>query len=675
MVRILNGSLFDGCTGRKVSSYDVLYIEDDFVMQSRRGPNQKIGINREHDKTGKQIYDWYPIFKVDGNYLNDGREYLRAGTFLIDGVLSKHLESGQRKRLASETRERAKSNVKTYQKVLKAVKDSWSRNPKDVLDRIFYSKTTAWELGDDMRIYASKLVNQVLAEEETYTKEVLQGLVAQDEAFYAPQLMNEEKWGEAVKKFDIDWGKAKGNQQSILKQEAKQLYGSAIRARLMQENFVVSPSGLPVGAIFPKKDWVIRSVPIMNYAKLKDTSDDLMRKYNIIGDDVAALTRMLKLNTVQLKEDHPLVRSVGCVCISWTYHRDANKGEYVYIPILGVSSAVDCEVDAVYFEKYLRHLALPKSTEHETFIPVKANTTGIDGETLNARRDRTIIARRTDNQSPWAKEAAKKITRLENTKKQITTDHNEEQKGCELKHVLRTNYETMIQRTNDASIEMRIRTALGLRTPARQALMSYVSFRENKGSDKLLLTKLETVSTGADLWICGWHSLNCAEPAALVCASSVFGKGCDVVICFPYEGIGKVGNGLNRPKETCPWCAAVELSFRSIYRSTKTVEECLDDGGWLAVVTDNLTEEPMELPTGNEFNAYDEENEIMTQTKATLGEGDGSSMLVKNTDLKQNAYDTITVTKIGRVRSLYYMLGLIDKTLVATSSSLFSFKR
>ena len=206
--------------------------------------------------------------------------------------------------------------------------------------------------------------------------------------------------------------------------------------------------------------------------------------------------------------------------------------------------------------------------------------------------------------------------------------------------------------------------------------MSYVSFREKKLSAELEIKKLQPrTSEGVDLWICGWHSLNCAEPAALMCASSLFCDGCDVIVCFPYEGFSDTGNFHNRPKETCPWCAAVELGFRSVSRNDGGVNASLSSGQWLTPITLNTENEPRKpLRVGKGFDAFDDTNEIMTKTKTTLG-GRGLGGLVNNADLTTLAYPDEIQTKIGRVRSLYYLLGLLDPAVVAVGRLLFSYSK
>lgn len=158
-------------------------------------------------------------------------------------------------------------------------------------------------------------------------------------------------------------------------------------------------------------------------------------------------------------------------------------------------------------------------------------------------------------------------------------------------------------------------------------------------------------------------------------AASLFGEGADVLICFPYEGLNDTGPSRNRPKETCPWCAAVELGFRSLTRNRGQVDQSVSSGKWDTEFTMNIANEPDEvLPTDVEFDANANDNEIIKRTRGTLGD-----KLVKNKDLDTRAYSQVVETKIGRLRSMYHLLGLLDPEVVALGRPLFdrarTFKR
>jgi len=56
--------------------------------------------------------------------------------------------------------------------------------------------------------------------------------------------------------------------------------------------------------------------------------------------------------------------------------------------------------------------------------------------------------------------------------KRKRSEYAQQLKEAQIESGLRTNYETMIERTNQAALGYRARALLELRLPARQALMS-----------------------------------------------------------------------------------------------------------------------------------------------------------------------------------------------------------
>ena len=64
----------------------------------------------------------------------------------------------------------------------------------------------------------------------------------------------------------------------------------------------------------------------------------------------------------------------------------------------------------------------------------------------------------------------------------------------------------------------------------------------------------------------------------------------------------------------------------------------------------------------------DTTNAIMHITKDVLGGRDSAP--AKNKNLTERAYDDIVETKIGRIRSMYYMLGLLGPEVVALDREL-----
>jgi hypothetical protein len=152
------------------------------------------------------------------------------------------------------------------------------------------------------------------------------------------------------------------------KSHAKYRYYEPVRARLMSFGFVVSPPGTPLGAVFPESDWV-RDIPLESqfWARAKAMTDELVLRYRLLGDDSSSVTRLLmppEKHTLSenFKKDwktvcSAFVSTVGCLCVSWTRHKEA--GKTVYVPVLGLSGVVKEEPKEPYFSKYCRHLALP----------------------------------------------------------------------------------------------------------------------------------------------------------------------------------------------------------------------------------------------------------------------------------------------------------------------------
>jgi hypothetical protein len=478
---------------------------------------------------------------------------------------------------------------------------------------------------------------------------------------------------------DQTLAKTSGEKKKLgpFKDKAKTAYYEPIRNRLMDQGFIVSPSGTALGAVFPESEWIdAGKVPFFERS-VKGLTDKLVQKYDLVGDTPTALTRLLKPSGDRGMTEEPLVSAVGCVCVSWTRHD--RSGTTLYIPILGLSGVTEAKPDRAFFERNCRHLGLP------------ADLTLMDPRDMTKYTDDPEIARlateilkqhvisQNETNSKQVRETAKQRKSELETEKKRRSDINTQNKEVfttrrDVSNELYANYETMIHRTNLCAIQYRAREFLGMRRPSRQALMSYVSFREAKASKSIEIERLQQREVaGVDLWVCGWHSLNCAEPAALMCASTVFGEGCDVEICFPYEGLNDTGPFNNRPKETCAWCAAVELGFRSASRNPSGPSPSMTSGQWSTQITINTRTEPRtSLPTDEEFDAFNDGNAILVNTKTTLGGRDGVG-LVKNKDLTTEAYSDTVQTKIGRIRSMYHLLGLMDPEVVALDRPLFAY--
>ncbi|MFY2558307.1 hypothetical protein ACN469_11805 [Corallococcus terminator] len=470
-------------------------------------------------------------------------------------------------------------------------------------------------------------------------------------------------------------------EHSKAKDKAKNVYYEPIRTRLMSMGFVVPPRGIAMGGVFPEKDW-LRDLPESTFLqRAKDVTDELVQRYHLIGDEPDSLIRMLVPKEERWKHVRDALSSaVGCLCVSWTRHRA--MGKTVYVPILGLSGVVEQDPTPSFFQKYCRHLGLP-SWQPDPGIPEVGAYA--ESEELKAQRTLTGRAQQAARQylqpknKPTTGSPEEELVKTYRTAKAKTDSmvidesrgYREFKKAKQIQYELEVNYETMLERTNLVALGYHARSGLKLRTPSRQALFSYVSFRENKKSQDLKLDVLNDGGQGVDLWVAGWHTLSCAEPAALMMASSYFNEGCDVLICFPYEGFNETGEFRNRPKETCPWCAAVELGFRSLSENPGGVETSVGKGVWLTQNTLTLQDESQGfLSVKEDFNAFDDDNPIMEQTRTTL-RGRESSRLVKNKDLELVAYSPAVETKVGRLRSMYHLLGLLNSEVVALDRPLY----
>ncbi|MFY2558313.1 hypothetical protein ACN469_11835 [Corallococcus terminator] len=555
------------------------------------------------------------------------------------------------------------------------------------------------KMDPDLLTHVDGVLKGMLMQEQLYVAESRESLHqqlawhlggAEDKGLVSPEMRDEAY--SSVTKEDLRKDNAKSR--------AKYRYYEPIRHRLMSMGFVVSPPGTALGAVFPERDWV-RDIPSDTefWPQAKAMTDELTLRYQLLGDDSSAVTRLLKP-----PEDHAqsafsakdwrilstsFASAVGCLCVSWTKHQEG--GKRVYVPVLGVSGVVQEEPQAPYFQKFNRHLGLP-AWDADTEVPsaeAPPYEPSSDVQGLRARfkelsatlQQERLIGRGRVQPADESQQAmldeyngirAEMDAKETSARKRLkeTHEHEEIQKGLEV------NYETMLHRANFASLEHRARGQLRLRSPARQALLSYVSFREKKTHEGLKIEEhpmreLDGRAQGVDLWLSGWHSLTCAEPAALMTAASYFCDGADVLVCFPYEGFQKTGTNRNRPKETCAWCAAVELGFRSVSSNPKKVDESVDTGTWLTQFTiPTELEPPTALPVEEEFDAFDDANPITTATRRTLAGRDAVG-LVRNTNLEDRAYSDVVETKIGRMRSMYHLLGLLDPEVIALDRPLF----
>lgn len=78
----VHGSIFNGRESLELHHGDNVVIEPEGAIWSRRGPNQEDRRLREADRTGEQIYEWYPVISVNQRRLTGGPHYLRDETFV-----------------------------------------------------------------------------------------------------------------------------------------------------------------------------------------------------------------------------------------------------------------------------------------------------------------------------------------------------------------------------------------------------------------------------------------------------------------------------------------------------------------------------------------------------------------------------------------------------------------
>lgn len=292
-------------------------------------------------------------------------------------------------------------------------------------------------------------------------------------------------------------------------------YFEGLRVWLRGHGFIVAPSYLPPAAVFPKTDWIeVKQKDCgYDYIALAKAADLLMKKYKILGTPFSG--------TLYGSAEHDPNSKVGCVCVSWTtVDAKTVKGRFM-VPVLGFSGKAPTAKNNM-LEACLAACALPP------FV-------GLDAEAFNSEID------------PHKSASTAKTT-----------------SGF-------TNYyDEIIVRANNLAVNYAIRKMLKMRLPSRQAMLSYAGLNFNanvKLTDKTAngFSRLSAPSPT----IARWHSLNCAEPAALAWIACYFADGQDVVLCCPYEGKDDPGPHGLKPKETCPWCATVELAYRSLARVTE----------------------------------------------------------------------------------------------------------
>jgi hypothetical protein len=207
-------------------------------------------------------------------------------------------------------------------------------------------------------------------------------------------------------------------------------------------------------------------------------------------------------------------------------------------------------------------------------------------------------------------------------------------------------YDDIMVRANNLAINYRVRELLQLRLPSRQAMLSYVGLSFFAASRDQVANKstLATPTPG----VARWHSLNCAEPAALAWISSFFVDGQDVHLCCPYEGSDNPGALGLKPKETCPWCATVELAYRSLKKTpveerrqwSNKFDESMSTGNWAREIT------------------------FAQKFKKTDTDMEGRVDLPRNKRTFEQAYPGAVNDNVAVLREIFKEVGLLKKSTI-----------
>ena len=207
-------------------------------------------------------------------------------------------------------------------------------------------------------------------------------------------------------------------------------------------------------------------------------------------------------------------------------------------------------------------------------------------------------------------------------------------------------YDDIMARANALAINYRVREFLKLRLPSRQAMLSYLGlsfFTPSCAQVEELSTPIEPTPG-----VTRWHSFNCAEPAALAWISSFFVDGQDVHLCCPYEGMDDPGAWGLKPKETCPWCATVEIAYRSLRKVSidevenwsQTYDRSMRTGEWAHEIT-----------SARKFKGLVADKawrEGLPRNKASLQEG----------------YPQAVNTNVAVLRALFREVGLLEESTI-----------
>lgn len=321
-------------------------------------------------------------------------------------------------------------------------------------------------------------------------------------------------------------------------------YFEGLRQYLRGAGFIVAPSYLPPAAVFPREDWIALGFDdVPHYDELVKQADVLMQKYHVLGTPYAGVL----YNT----SDPSSQTACGCVCVSWVAAMSAVDQERVLVPFLGLSGGAPRRTNVAGIEAMLGACALPPYGS--MLYTHKKSTPGL-GEFDVAALGTLVASNPVDP-------------------------------------VLNNYYDDIMARANNLAINYRVRELLKLRLPSRQAMLSYLGLSFFVASREQLDEHATLVEPTPG--IARWHSLNCAEPAALAWIASFFVDGQDVHLCCPYEGMDDPGALGLKPKETCPWCATVEIAYRSLEKVparaqphwSSTYESSMKTGTWKSEIT------------------------------------------------------------------------------------------
>ncbi|WNG21623.1 hypothetical protein [Cystobacter fuscus] len=398
------------------------------------------------------------------------------------------------------------------------------------------------------------------------------------------------------------------NKAVNLKAEIKKLCGNdyfeGLRRYLRGAGFIVAPSYIPPAAVFPREDWIsLESGASKTPEELASAADALMMKYQILGTSYSGM---------RYKSEGASDIS-GCVCISWVIARCATNNKRVIVPVVGMSGGAPNGKEDRFVDAMLSACALPP---YRVYKYVE--------KTLEDNITKELVL----GFQPFG----------EKPFDQPKNQSNDER--------FNQYYDDIMVRANNLALNYRVRELLSLRLPSRQAMLSYLGL-----SFALMTNKhVETKGTRSEPTpgVTRWHSFNCAEPAALAWISSFFVDGQDVHLCCPYEGADDPGTLGLKPKETCPWCATVELTYRSLKKVSdseqahwpRTFNKSMQTGKWAHEFTD-----------ARQFN----------NTRTDLEQ---RANLPRNKPTFASAYPSAVNDNVALLRKIFKRVGLLENSTI-----------